>query len=235
MKRTFNSLLESARYVNNEDERRSCVVRLIRCPASEIMEDLIQLSQSRLTSDRDLAVWVMGELGYPRRPCLKQRIQILSDRAANDPVNKVRARSIVSLQRLRTSRTDKIVLKYSKDRSAIVREHVAIAISSGMIVSPVKTMIELSRDRFSSVREWAVFGLGNQSHACGAHRVVKALRQRVNDPDEDVRVEAMWALMNQRDFRSVSCIREYLEKRGIDGRIVEALEVLQHACEETAR
>lgn len=226
----IEKLLDLYRAASDEWERLDYVVELIHSDPKSVMDKLIPLSQSKVTSDRDLAVWVMGELGYPRRPHLKQRTQILSECASKDHVHKVRGRALVSLRRLRTTKTDKLVLRYSKDESPIVREHVAQAIAGPMIVSPVKALIELSRDQYSSVREWAVFGLGNQDHSFGTKQVINALRKCIADKNEDVRMEAIGSLISQHDFESADLVCDYLEQENIDSRIVGAVYELQRVC-----
>jgi HEAT repeat protein len=86
----------------------------------------------------------------------------------------------------------------------------------------IQTLIELSRDEIGRVRDWATFGLGSQvgdvdpdtqgEDVVDTPAVRDALADRLSDPDEDARCEAIVGLAMRRDPRVLPVLVQELEK-----------------------
>jgi HEAT repeat protein len=70
-------------------------------------------------------------------------------------------------------------------------------------------------------RDWATFGLGVQGDMDSVE-IREALVRRLNDPDEDVREEAMVGLAKRKDERAVPALLPALEQPDISDRVSEA-------------
>lgn len=85
----------------------------------------------------------------------------------------------------------------------------------------VKALLTLMSDTVEDVRDWATFGLGVQGHADSAD-IRYALVQRLDDPNEDVREEAMVGLSKRRDSRVLTRLLPALEQPTMTDRVIEA-------------
>ena len=74
----------------------------------------------------------------------------------------------------------------------------------------VATLLTLTRDDDSEVRDWAVFGLGVQGDV-DSSEIREALLERLTDTDEDVREEAIVGLGKRRDLRMLPVLRDLLD------------------------
>lgn len=91
----------------------------------------------------------------------------------------------------------------------------------------VQTLIELSADTDSDVRNWATFGLGSQIDT-DTSEIREALAHRLNDSDTETRGEAVVGLAVRHDERAVPAMLEDI-RDGWDGlKVREAIEALPH-------
>ena len=89
----------------------------------------------------------------------------------------------------------------------------AVAIKDGDAVDDdpeaVSVHLDLMRDPDNEVRNWAAFGLGTQLSA-DTPAIRAALRERLDDPDEGTREEAVYGLAKRRDEVAFEPLLEYL-------------------------
>lgn len=69
----------------------------------------------------------MGEIGYPRKPYLKERLRLLKQLALHDASAKVRARAVLSLAFTHAPDALPVVVQLKCDRTIVVRKTVAEA------------------------------------------------------------------------------------------------------------
>jgi hypothetical protein len=89
----------------------------------------------------------------------------------------------------------------------------------------VAALVELTSDRESDVRDWATFGLGSQLEA-DSPAVREALVRRLEDPDDDVRLEALVGLARRADGRAREPLLAELRQHPVHPLAVEAAEYL---------
>ena len=89
----------------------------------------------------------------------------------------------------------------------------AVAIKDGDAVDDdpeaVSVHLDLMRDPDNEVRNWVAFGLGTQLSA-DTPAIRAALRERLDDPDEGTREEAVYGLAKRRDEVAFEPLLEYL-------------------------
>jgi HEAT repeat protein len=90
-----------------------------------------------------------------------------------------------------------------------VREAVAFALGGRPGEHVQAALIELSGDEASGVRDWATFALGTLAQADG-DALRDALAARLDDPDEDTRLEAVHGLAVRGDPRAEAPGRDIL-------------------------
>ncbi len=119
-----------------------------------------------------------------------------------------------------------IIVRYADHPDKDVRFSVACALGHfPNDPAAVATLIPLTRDAHSDVRDWAVFGLGVQGDV-DSPEIREALLQRISDPDEDVREEAAVGLGKRQDLRLLPALRTMLDAPGVKVRIAEAASAL---------
>lgn len=91
-----------------------------------------------------------------------------------------------------------------------VRWAVAYGIGSHEGPEPVTTLIELMTDSDEDVRDWATFELGSISTE-DSPEIRAALRERLGDPFEAARSEAVWGLAHRKDATGLRLLLERLQ------------------------
>jgi HEAT repeat protein len=79
----------------------------------------------------------------------------------------------------------------------------------------VAGLIMLSRDLDDDVRDWACFALGTQLSEIDDAVLRKALMERLDDPHDDTRCEALLGLARRRDERTLPILKERLAKENV--------------------
>jgi len=97
----------------------------------------------------------------------------------------------------------------------------------------VATLLTLTRDDDSDVRDWAVFGLGVQGDV-DSPKIREALLERLTDTDEDVREEATVGLGKRRDLRLLPVLRSLLDAPELKLRVAEAASAMLGLTEDPA-
>jgi HEAT repeat protein len=95
----------------------------------------------------------------------------------------------------------------------------------------VATLLTLTRDDDSEVRDWAVFGLGVQGDV-DSPEIREALLERLTDTDEDVREEATVGLGKRRDLRLLPVLRSLLDAPELKLRVAEATSTMLGLAED---
>jgi hypothetical protein len=93
--------------------------------------------------------------------------------------------------------------------SADVEVRLAVAHGLAWRMEGVETLVLLTRDVDDTVRDWATFGLGEMAEA-DSEKVRGALRARLGDSFEAVRLEAIWGLARRRDAEGLAILRARL-------------------------
>lgn len=108
-----------------------------------------------------------------------------------------------------------------------IRFAVAVALGSYLEPSSTEMRCELANDEDDDVRDWATFGLGSL-HEVDTQEVRATLWRKLNDPDADVRGEALVGLANRKDERVIPVL---LSLQNSDSRVYEldAAEALANA------
>jgi HEAT repeat protein len=73
----------------------------------------------------------------------------------------------------------------------------------------VDTLLALVRDTEDDIREWALFGVGSMGHV-DSNAIREALRAGLEDPCEEVRIEAIHGLARRRDMTVVPLVAALL-------------------------
>jgi HEAT repeat protein len=152
---------------------------------------------------RQVAAWVLGQLGYEQgRPFADQVMPALAAAARSEQDNDTRHGLVAALGQADDPAWVPELLKYADDGYPAVRESVAGALpimfaGDDMSADSVKALITLTRDGDPDVRDWATFSLGNQGRA-DSDAIRDALAARLDDEEGDTRFEATVGLARRR-------------------------------------
>ena len=105
---------------------------------------------------------------------------------------------------------------YKSDKSLEVRQGLVFALGGLDNDLAIDTLITLTNDKNTWVRNWATFGIGSQSDKDNPI-IRQALWYKMNDKDVNVRHEAIFGLAKRKDIR----VKEFLKKE---------LDIIDHHC-----
>lgn len=202
------------------EERWSLIRELHRRGDAAILEAAVRWCTSTEALLRCLGADVLGQLGftasYPYAAESSPSLVALLDDADEDVISC----ALVALGHLGVGNPE-VIVQLAGHKGANIRCSVAYCL--GRRDEPIarETLVALSGDRDSDVRNWATFGLGTLSEVDNA-MIRGALVARLSDSEEEVRGEAMLGLATRGDTRAIPAILEELERDEVMDLAIEA-------------
>lgn len=216
--------LQASRDATEEevDARWQAVTQLQARAEPAVFEMCRDWCTSAVAAERRLGADVLGQLGYANQsfPFRQESLPILRSLLA-DPVTDVVAAALIAFGHLGAAEHVADVAAIAGHEDAAVRHAVAFALLGQGSDLAVDTLITLSRDEDSDVRDWATFGLGAQIDI-DTPKIRDALLARATDEDTDTRAEALAGLVRRRDPRVLEPLRRALESETVGTMEVEA-------------
>ena len=121
-----------------------------------------QLLSNKRAPSREVAAFLLGQLGTPKRPFRTESTKLLIDLLKSETDVQVIAAAIASLGQLRAINAVQQLISYANDRSPAVRASIAFAIgyahaqeSGGIPLKFEKVLRKLRKDRSRTVRDSA--------------------------------------------------------------------------------
>jgi HEAT repeat protein len=147
--------------------------------------------------ERAVGADVLGQLGWQDRAFLEESVDALLG-ALRDPDQSVVESSIIALGHRASSRAIDAILPFVDHPSSDLRYASVHGLMPHETPIVIDAFVKLSRDTDRDVRDWATFTLASQ-FASDSSTLKAALRERVEDPDPEVRGEAIVGLARRRD------------------------------------
>ncbi|UII23575.1 hypothetical protein [Fulvivirga ligni] len=196
-------------------------------PDEEIFQKVYDFSQSENRKKRIIGIDVLAQLG-PGRPYYKQNIELFFNLLGNEKDNDVLISLLYAIGHnndyLHANEIKKMANFKSVDNAA-VRKALVFALLGVDDELAIDVLIELSTDKSSEVRSWATFGIGSQVEVDN-DKIREALWNRVNDKDQETKLEAIVGLAERNDLR----VKEVIKRELIDGEygkiLFEAIELI---------
>jgi methionyl-tRNA formyltransferase len=228
--RPLEELLDRARseWADPEDEWRPHVCALAARASREVLDAMAALTEDANPRARELAAFVLGQLGWDERPFAAEQEAALTALAERERDPEVLAAVACAFGHLGERAGQEWLLGRRADADADVRESVAFALCGRNGSEAVAALIELSADPEPGVRDWATFGLGTLADL-DTPELRDALAARLGDPDGDTRLEAVHGLALRGDERAEEPARELLARRDHEDIWT------RHLLDETAR
>ena len=213
--REFDELVINARkeWVDPAEEWEPHVCALAARGTRDVLEAMIVLGAEPAPSDRQLAAFVLGQLGYGQPSYPAEQEAALRALAEHEQDPEVLAAIACAFGHLGHPHGIDWLLARAADPEADVREAVAFALGGRPGDEVLQALIALSGDVEDDVRDWATFALGTLAEA-DKPELRDALAARIDDPDEATRLEAVHGLAVRGDPRAEEPARDLLAAHG---------------------
>jgi methionyl-tRNA formyltransferase len=227
--RELGELLELARaeWAVEDAEWYPYAAALVMRGGRDVLEAAIALGAEEDPVARDLAAFVLGQLGAEVPAFPQEQAAALAAMAARESDPAVVDAIACAFGQLGSPHGQEWLLQQSGHPDARVREGVAFALGGRSGDGPLRGLIALSGDADVNVRDWATFALGTLAEQ-DTPELREALAARVDDADAETRLEAIHGLALRGDERALDPALDVLA--AADGDSVYT----RHLLQETA-
>ncbi len=197
-----------------------------------VFEDAVLLLESDDPPRRALGADILGQLGIPERAFPKESLAVLLPMLETEHDVGVLQSITGSLGHIHDPDAIPHIVRLKNHPSEDVRYGVVLGLLGYRAPEAINTLIELSEDNDSDVRDWATFGLGSllgddeTGEQLDTPEIRIALLARVDDADRDTRAEALMGLAYRRDEGVVEHLVKELLSDDVGDESVEAAEEL---------
>jgi methionyl-tRNA formyltransferase len=194
--RELPELLQLAReeWADEDAEWYPYAGALITRGTRDVLEAMIALGADPDPVARDLAAYVLGQLGTLELPAFpEEQARALTAMAARETDPAVVEAIACAFGMLGEPHGQAWLLEQSAHPDPRVREGVAFALGGRASDGSLNALIALSQDADADVRDWATFALGTLAEQ-DTPELREALAARVGDADRETRLEAIHGL-----------------------------------------
>jgi HEAT repeat protein len=205
----------------DEDPYWDAVGALHRRGTREVLDRAVGLCRSPCAVERRVGADILAQLGVPERAFPEAGLHILLPMLAVERDPAVLRSILVALSHYRCLEAIVPASRLRHHDDPEVRFAVVFALMCHEDSQAFDTLAELTRDPEADVRDWATFALGTRVEA-DTPGLREALVERLADPDDDTRAEAMVGLARRGDRRVLPALREELASDSVGTLAVEA-------------
>lgn len=173
----------------------------------DIFDNAIELTKSEISKEKIIGINILAQFGYPRLH-LKEVLNTLFKLLQTEIDKNILSSLLYGIGHNNEKLTDKqieIICTYQNHKSVSVRHSLVFSLLGIEKTEAINTLIKLSKDKDSDVRDWATFGLGTQIELDN-ELIREALWNRINDNDE-----AIFGLAKRKDKRIKDILKTELE------------------------
>jgi methionyl-tRNA formyltransferase len=209
--RDLAELIAKAReeWTDEDDEWEPHTCALAARGSRDVLEAMVELGADPDPAARELAAHVLGQLGWDEDAFPQEQAAALTAMADREQDPAVVAAIAYAFGHLGDGAGQDWVLGLREHPDASVREAVAFALGGRSGDDVLAALIALSGDASVDVRDWATFALGTLAED-DSEPLRDALAARLDDPDEDTRLEAVHGLAVRGDPRAAEPARDLL-------------------------
>ena len=212
--RSLDEILETAQreWRDPDDEWQPHVCALAARGNAETLATMSELATSEDPELRELAAYVLGQLGTTTAALPAEQEAALRAMAERESNPHVLSAIICAFGHLGAPAGQDWLLAQRSHPDTYVREAVAFALGGRPGEETLQALVALSADADAKVRDWATFALGTLAET-DSPTLRDALAARLDDPDEDTRMEAIHGLALRGDERAQAPARDLIEGR----------------------
>lgn len=222
--RSTEELVQCALTEPDEDRAWDAVTVLHFRSTREVFDAAMKLSTSSIARERELGEDILGQFG-----CFEQRPGPLFDETVERLVAMLPSEQDpgvlyavgTGLGHRQDARCVEPLSKLKSHPDDDVRYAVVMGLADQTDPLAIQTLIDLTRDDATKVRDWATFSLGTLCDI-DTPAIRDALWQRTDDVDDDTRCEAFAGLAQRQDGRIIPKLIAELRHEEIQTLVIEA-------------
>lgn len=214
------------RILNNKSERARWdnIHALRRKPSKEVFDRSIELSYSQQPKERQIGIQILAQLGSEPRlfyaESIKRFFEILEQEEDPEVIMSLLFSIGHNNRKLNKSQIE-ILCAFGNSDNVLIKEG---AVSSLLFINDsraIDTLIKLSSDKASHIRDWATFGIGQSER--DNKKIRTALWMKATDKHADTRAEAIAGLARRKDERARELIAKELLSGNYGTLVLEAI------------
>jgi hypothetical protein len=190
--RLLNNKTQSTYWENIRELRRR--------PNKEVYNRAYKLAKSKVDKEKIIGINILAQLGFDPRfekeKTLKLYFEILENEKDDEVILSLLHAIGHNNEKLTKKQISKLI-EFKNHKNKDVRYSLVSALPSVDNLKVIETLIELSEDKFSAIRNWATFGIGTLNEVTN-DRILKALWNRTKDKHQETRFEAIKGLANRK-------------------------------------
>ncbi len=178
----------------------------------EIFEESVLLTKSKSVKEKIIGIDILSQFGFPRR--YKKEILTLFFELLQSEIDKRVLKSILygighNNEKL-TLKQIELLCSFRNHKSVYIRHSLVFALCTIENDIAIDTLIKLSNDRDSDIRDWSTFAIGSQIDTDN-EKIRTALWNRISDKDEGAKFEAISGLAQRKDSRIKDVLKKELD------------------------
>ncbi|MVO09989.1 hypothetical protein GOQ30_12530 [Flavobacterium sp. TP390] len=197
-------------------------------PNKDVYDKAFKLASSEIEKEKIIGIYVLAQLGFDPRFQQDKTVDLYFKLLENEKSPKVISAILSSISHNNENLNEKQILKlieFKTHKFVNVKFELTLALSCLENENAIKTLIELSNDKDSDIRNWATFGIGTQLNN-DSKEIRNALWNRVTDNDEATKLEAISGLAKRKDKKVKNILKTELENIDQNGLLIlESIEV----------
>lgn len=203
-----------ARLLKNKSKKNywNYVSELRKRKSEEIFKKSVLFTKSDSLKERILGVNILAQFGFPRlhkKEIINILFKLLKEETDKGILSSILYGISHNNEKLNIKQID-LLCSFKTHKSVIVRHSLVSALCTVEKEKAIDTLIELSKDKDSDIRDWATFGLGSQLETDN-DKIRTALWNRVSDKEEGAKFEAISGLAQRKDKRIKEVLKTELE------------------------
>ncbi len=222
--RTIAELVQCALTEPDEDRSWEAVCVLCFRSTREVLDAAMTLCASSVAKERELGANILGQFGCFEQqpyPCFDETVEQLLTMLPSEEDPGVLNAIGVGLGHRHDPRGIEPLSKFKNHPHEDVRYGVVMGLARQSDSLAIQTLIELTRDEVTKIRDWATFSLGQMCDT-DTPAIRDALWQRLEDMDDVTRCEAFIGLANRHDELIIPKLIVELRQQNIYQLAIEA-------------
>ncbi len=201
---------------NKSDKSRWDNISVLRKrPSKELFFKCVELTKSKDPKIRSIGIDILAQMGVTPRPFLKQTLKLYFDLLNIESNPEVLMSLLYAIghnnDKLNKTQIEKLCT-FSDNNNNWVKEGLVSSLLGVDNLNAIETLIKLSTDKISHIRNWATFGIGTQIERDNKN-IKEALWNRINDKHQETKLEAIVGLAKRKDSR----VNEIIKRELLDG------------------
>lgn len=218
------------RLVNNKSQKTywDNIRELRKRATEEIYDQAYTLATSESDKKKIIGIDVLAQLGFEPRIRQQKTVELYFKLLESEQNDDVLFSLLFGISHNNNNLTESQVVKlteFKNSKNKDIRYSLVAALSTLETPKAIETLIELSEDKFSSIRNWATFGIGTLCEE-NSDRILKALWKRTKDKHQETKLEAIVGLAKRNEIGVKDQIIKELKNGEYGTLLFEAIETL---------